>query len=89
MAKIESLGIKRLEAVHYYVHDLERSRRFYTEKLDFAEIGAVQPGARGGREAALARLPGRRMRGRLLGARRRGRRAPRAICASTRTASAR
>jgi 4-hydroxyphenylpyruvate dioxygenase len=39
MGKVESLGIKRLESVHYYVHDLERSRRFYTEKMDFAEIG--------------------------------------------------
>ena len=39
MAKVESLGIKRLESVHYYVHDLERSRRFYTEVMDFAEIG--------------------------------------------------
>jgi len=38
MAK-ESLGIKRIESVHYYVHDLERSRRFYTELMDFAEIG--------------------------------------------------
>jgi 4-hydroxyphenylpyruvate dioxygenase len=38
MAK-ESLGIKRIESVHYYVHDLERSRRFYTEVMDFAEIG--------------------------------------------------
>ena len=33
MAKVESLGIKRLESVHYYVRDLERSRRFYTEIL--------------------------------------------------------
>lgn len=33
-----SLGIVRLEALHYYVHDLERSRRFYTERLDFAEV---------------------------------------------------
>ncbi|HEX8909285.1 MAG TPA: VOC family protein [Anaeromyxobacteraceae bacterium] len=33
----ESIGIVRLEGLHYYVHDLERSRRFYTEKLDFAE----------------------------------------------------
>lgn len=40
MAKIESLGIKRLEALHYYVHDLERSRKFYTEKLDFEEIAS-------------------------------------------------
>jgi 4-hydroxyphenylpyruvate dioxygenase len=37
MAKLESLGIKRLEGIHYYVHDLERSRRFYCGKLDFAE----------------------------------------------------
>jgi len=35
----ESLGIKRIESVHYYVHDLERSRRFYTGLMDFAEIG--------------------------------------------------
>ena len=39
MGKLESLGIKRLEALHYYVRDLERSRRFYVDRLDFAEIG--------------------------------------------------
>jgi 4-hydroxyphenylpyruvate dioxygenase len=39
MAKIESLGIKRLEAVHYYVRNVERSQRFYTELMGFAEIG--------------------------------------------------
>jgi 4-hydroxyphenylpyruvate dioxygenase len=39
MAKVEPLGIKRIESVHYYVHDLERSRRFYTGIMDFAEIG--------------------------------------------------
>ncbi len=38
MARLEPIGIRRLEALHYYVHDLERSRRFYTEKMDFAEI---------------------------------------------------
>jgi 4-hydroxyphenylpyruvate dioxygenase len=43
MTTIEPLGIKKLEAIHYYVHDLERSRRFYTEKLDFAEIGGSSP----------------------------------------------
>jgi 4-hydroxyphenylpyruvate dioxygenase len=43
MGHVESLGIKRLESVHYYVHDLERSRRFYTERLDFAEIAASGP----------------------------------------------
>ena len=37
MAKLESLGIKRLEGIHYYVHDIERSRQFYCGKLDFAE----------------------------------------------------
>jgi 4-hydroxyphenylpyruvate dioxygenase len=36
---IESLRIVRLEALHYYVHDLERSRRFYTGKLDLSEVG--------------------------------------------------
>ena len=43
MAKVESLGIKGIEAVHYYVHDLERSRRFYTEAMGFAEIGVSSP----------------------------------------------
>ncbi len=38
MAKLEPIGIRRLEALHYYVHDLERSRRFYTSKMDFAEV---------------------------------------------------
>jgi 4-hydroxyphenylpyruvate dioxygenase len=43
MAKVEPIGIKRLEAIHYYVRDLERSRRFYTQKLDFAEVGVSDP----------------------------------------------
>ncbi|MDH5674033.1 MAG: VOC family protein [Myxococcales bacterium] len=33
------LGIKGLLGLHYYVRDLERSRRFYIERLDFEEIG--------------------------------------------------
>jgi 4-hydroxyphenylpyruvate dioxygenase len=37
MTKVSSIGIKRLEGVHWYVHDLERSRRFYLDKLGFAE----------------------------------------------------
>jgi 4-hydroxyphenylpyruvate dioxygenase len=37
MSKLAPLGIKRLEGVHWYVRDLERSRRFYSGKLDFAE----------------------------------------------------
>jgi 4-hydroxyphenylpyruvate dioxygenase len=35
-----SLGIQRIEALHYYVRDLERTRRFFVDKLDFLEIGA-------------------------------------------------
>lgn len=32
------MSIRRLEAIHYYVHDLERSTRFYVDKLDFRQI---------------------------------------------------
>lgn len=38
MGTAVDIGIVGIEAIHYYVHDLERSRRFYTEKLDFAEV---------------------------------------------------
>ncbi|HEX4351590.1 MAG TPA: VOC family protein, partial [Polyangiales bacterium] len=34
-----TLDLRKLLGLHYYVHDLERSRRFYTERLGFAEIG--------------------------------------------------
>jgi 4-hydroxyphenylpyruvate dioxygenase len=37
------LGLVRLLGLHYYVRNLERSRRFYTECLDFAETGASSP----------------------------------------------
>ena len=40
MAKVEPIGIRKLFGIHYYVHDLERSRRFYTGMLDFAETAA-------------------------------------------------
>ena len=43
MTKLEPIGLVRVEALHYYVHDLERSRRFYTEKLDFAETATSGP----------------------------------------------
>jgi 4-hydroxyphenylpyruvate dioxygenase len=39
MAKLESLGIRKIESLLYYVQDLERVRRFFLDKLDFAEIG--------------------------------------------------
>ena len=89
MAKAESLGIKRLESVHYYVHDLERSRRFYTEVMDFAEIGEQLGGADRGRTAEVGRLPGRQLRGRAASSRGARAAGPGAGCASTRTASAR
>jgi len=38
-----SLGIERIEALHYYVRDLERTRRFFTDKLDFVEVGQSGP----------------------------------------------
>ena len=41
--KLEPLGIVRVEALHYYVHDLERSRRFYLDRIDFAELAVSSP----------------------------------------------
>ncbi len=43
MASRASLGIRRIEALHYYVHDLERTRRFFVDKLDFVELGRSSP----------------------------------------------
>jgi 4-hydroxyphenylpyruvate dioxygenase len=43
MATRASLGIRRIEALHYYVHDLERTRRFFVDKLDFVELGHSSP----------------------------------------------
>jgi len=41
--KVEPLGLRRLEGIHYYVRDIQRSRRFYTQMLDFAEIWRTAP----------------------------------------------
>ena len=43
MSKPESLGIKRLEGIHWYVRDLDRSRKFYLERMDFAETWRSSP----------------------------------------------
>jgi 4-hydroxyphenylpyruvate dioxygenase len=43
MANRPSLGIRRIDALHYYVHDLERTRRFFVDKLDFLELGRSSP----------------------------------------------
>lgn len=43
MSDVESIGMTGIESVHYYVRDLERSRAFYNERMDFAEIGKSSP----------------------------------------------
>src|SRR5262252_35250 len=40
---VSAIGIRHIEALHYYVHDLDRTRRFFVEKLDFAELGSSGP----------------------------------------------
>ena len=43
MSGLTPLGIRKIEALHYYVHDLERTRRFFVDELDFAELGGGSP----------------------------------------------
>ena len=52
---MESLGIIKVESVHWYVHDMARTRRFYTELMDFAELGQSSPEltARGRQESVV------------------------------------
>lgn len=38
---VEPLGLLGVESYEYYVNELDRSRRFYTEMMDFAEVGAT------------------------------------------------
>ena len=45
MARSEALGIKKLEAVHFFVNDLARGRQFWVDKLDFAFLGATEDSA--------------------------------------------
>lgn len=40
---VTPIGIRKIESLLYYVHDLERVRRFFLDKLDFAEIGVSSP----------------------------------------------
>jgi 4-hydroxyphenylpyruvate dioxygenase len=54
-ARLAPLGIRKIEALHYYVRDLERTRRFFVDKLDFAELGGSGPDLeRGGHQRAAA-----------------------------------
>src|SRR4029450_5989688 len=43
MAQKDSLGLLGIESAHWYVHDLERSRRFYTQGMDFKGTGGSHP----------------------------------------------
>jgi 4-hydroxyphenylpyruvate dioxygenase len=53
--KREPLGIIKIEALHYYVRDLERTRRFFVDRLDFVELGHSSPDLdREGRQHAAA-----------------------------------
>ncbi len=40
---MESLGIIKVESVHWYVKDMARTRRFYSDLMDFAELGSSSP----------------------------------------------
>ncbi len=62
---LPSLGIRRVEALHAYVHDLERSRRLLSSGLDFAEVAESGPeltraGRLGADDPDVARLEGGR-----------------------------
>jgi len=39
----QSLGIKRIDALHFFVYDLERSREHYLQQLDFCELAVSGP----------------------------------------------
>ncbi|HWU87602.1 MAG TPA: VOC family protein [Kofleriaceae bacterium] len=43
MSKVGPVGIKRLEGIHWYVHDLARSEQFYCGKLGFATTWRSTP----------------------------------------------
>jgi 4-hydroxyphenylpyruvate dioxygenase len=43
MQPIAPLGIRHIEGLHYYVHDLARTRRFFVDGLDFVEEGVSGP----------------------------------------------
>jgi 4-hydroxyphenylpyruvate dioxygenase len=52
--KTGKLGIRNLAGIHYYVRDIERSRRFYVDCMGFAEIGRSSPALeRAGRQRSL------------------------------------
>ena len=55
MAVLEPIGILGLEGVHYYVRDLERSTRFYVDRLDCTQIAESSSALReGGHQSSRA-----------------------------------
>ncbi|MGB0652603.1 MAG: 4-hydroxyphenylpyruvate dioxygenase family protein [Thermoplasmatota archaeon] len=40
---LENLGIKRLESVDFVVHDIDRSRAFYEDKMDYRLVATSNP----------------------------------------------
>jgi 4-hydroxyphenylpyruvate dioxygenase len=55
--KLEPLGIRKIAALVYYVHDLDRVRPFMLDMLDFAEVGGSDADLtrRGRQQSALFR----------------------------------
>ncbi|MBW3584065.1 MAG: 4-hydroxyphenylpyruvate dioxygenase [Euryarchaeota archaeon] len=43
MASPKNLGITGYDSAHFYVHDLDRARDFYVNKMDFAVLGRSSP----------------------------------------------
>ena len=89
MAKLESLGIKRLEGIHYYVHDLERVAAASTPTSSTSpRPGAARPSS-SSRAASVGVLLGRQHQVVCSAAGRRGRPRGALPARSTPTASAR
>jgi 4-hydroxyphenylpyruvate dioxygenase len=45
MASPKNLGITGYDSAHFYVHDLDRARDFYTKRMDFQVVGRSSPEA--------------------------------------------
>ena len=43
MSQLPPIGIKQIDSLDYYVHDLSRARSLLVDKLDFEEIGVSSP----------------------------------------------
>ncbi len=43
VASPKNLGLTGYDSAHFYVHDLDRMRRFYVDQMDFAIVGRSSP----------------------------------------------